>query len=270
LLITCDSVGIGQTVNVYADSLLSSREIDSVLNVYCSGKDLRLVGINNGQMLAIPFHGLHRFPPVSDTLFYDECDAHLFFIDEDAVNGNDLTQHFEDNGEHYFRLFYGDAFNPEDSVGVFPQREMNRQTIDQLMIEGQSWQDVNFKSSSDSAQKLAAYNEFVNKLEIFDKVGSFCTLHKALLFVEKDQPCNWGRMLSVFSVHYDVLHNKREEAQKYLADRIANIGGDANKTFTEEDLELLYPDRLVWNKRISGVDEHRYDPFISAEWLWKE
>lgn len=267
LLVEFDSSSASDVVNVYADSNIVSREIDSVIQIYCKGKDLRLIGMNNGQELAIPFHTLHRFPETADTLYFEESDAHLLFIDEEYVTANDLSSHFSRSGENYFRLFYGDAFNPNDSSVRFPMRTASRQTVDMLMLEGQSWEEVNFKSGSDSAQKLAAYNEFVNKLEIFDKVGSFCTLRRAFMWSDGDEFVHWGRLLNVFSVHYDVVHDLREGAKQYLSDKIANEGG-MPKQFTDEDLRLLYPDRLVWNNRISGVHEHRYDPYFIGNWFW--
>lgn len=269
LLIEFDSSSASDVVNVYADSNIVSREIDSVIQIYCKGKDLRLIGKNNGQELAVPFHTLHRFPEITDTLYFAESDAHLLFVDEENVTANDLPSHFSQNGENYFRLFYGDAFNPLDSSIRFPMRKLNLQTIDMLMLEGQSWEGVNFKAVVDSAQKLAAYNEFVNKLEIFDKVGSFCTMRKAFMSADGDQYVKWGRLLNVFSVHYSVVHDLREGATMYLSNKIANDGGTP-KQFTDEDLRLLYPDRLVWCNRISGAHEHRYDPYMIGEWFWKD
>ena len=270
LLVELDTISGSVAMNVYADSAIVSREIDSIVQLYCKGKDLRLIGMNNGQELAIPFHTLHRFPKLTDTLYYEESDAHLLFVDEKNVSANDLNSRFSVNGENYFRSFYGDAFNPTDSSIRFPMRKPNRQTVDMLMLEGQSWEGVNFKSGADSAQKLAAYNEFVNKLEIFDKVGSFCTLRRSFMYDDGKDNVSWGRLLNVFSVHYNVLNSLRESAKRYLSDKIANEGGDPSKSFTEEDLRLLYPDRLVWNNRISGVHEHRYDPYMIAEWFWND
>lgn len=268
-LVEFDTTAGSPVVNVYADSSIESHVVDSIINLYCKGKDLHLVGKNNGQEVVIPFHTLHRFPVIPDTLYCHEADAHLIFVDDDVVTGNDLSQDYRDGGAAYFRMFYGDAFNPKDSSNGFPQRIPNRQTVEQLMIEGQGWENSNFRYGSDSAQKLAAYNEFVNKLEIYDKAGSFCIMRRAFMDIDNDQNANWGRMMYTLSVHYKVLHTLREEAKKYLADKIANEGGNPGKMFTEEDLRLLYPERLVWSSWVSGVYEHRYDPYLLAEWLWE-
>ncbi len=269
LLVEFDDASMSDIVNVYADSSIVSREIDSVIQIYCKGKDLRLIGMNTGQELAIPFHTLHRFPAITDTMYFPESDAHLLFINEEYVTANDLSNDFSRDGDKYFRLFYNDAFNPNDSFVGFPLRKLNQQTVDMLMLEGQSWDGVNFKATSDSAQKLATYNEFVNKLEIFDKVGSFCTMRKAFISVDGDQFVNWGRLLNVFAVHYSVLHDLRDDARQYLSNKIANDGG-APKQFTPEDLRLLYPERLIWNNRISGEFEHRYDPYFIGSWFWAD
>lgn len=255
------------TVNIYADSSIESHFVDSVINLYCEGKDLRLIGICNGLELAIPFHTLHRFRVRNDTLKVWENEYHLFFVDGSNISVNDWPVHVE-HASDYFRAFYGDPFNPLDSSVRFPQRKNNRQSIESLMLEGQAWDDADIRQSSDTALMLAAYNEFVNKLEVFDKVGSFCTFRLAVMEVDPSDGIRWGRMMRVLSEHYSVLHTLREEAKKYLSDKIANEGGSPGAEFTDEDLRLLYPDRLRWNGRISGVSEHRYDPDLLAEYYW--
>lgn len=268
LIVKLDTTAGTDVINIYADALIAGTAIDSIVRIYCEGKDIRFIGTHNGLQLAVPFHALHRFPEVKDTLFYAESDAHLTFIDAENVSSNTVMGRFDTDGRKYFSLFYGDAFNPNDTAG-FPAREPNRQTVEQLMLEGQGWDGVDFRATSDSAQRLSAYNEFVNKLEIFDKVGSFCTMRMAIMSADV-LDANWERVLSVFSMHFDVLQSRREDAKKYLADKIANEGGDPSKYFTDEDLRLLYPDRLVLGKHISGVYEHRYDPFLIAKWFWKD
>lgn len=261
-----DSLMTG-VVNIYADSIIPSRLVDSVINVYCAGKDLRLIGINNGQELAIPFHGLHRFPAHNDTVLANEWDYHLLFVDEQKVSVNDWPGAIVDL-ENYYRSFYGDAFNPDDSIRFFPQRQSNHVTVESLILEGQAWDNTDMNRSADTAAMLAAYNEFVNKLEIYDKAGSFFTLRAAVMDVDVSTDVVWSRLLHVFSVHFAVQQSLKQAAKKFLADKIANEGGTQVKEFTDEDLRLLYPDRLRWNGRISGVHEHRYDPVQLAEWGW--
>lgn len=256
------------TVNVFADSLLSSDQVDSIVNFYCEGKDLRLIGINNGIELAIPFHALHRFKPVTDTIGRRESEFHELFVEESEVQINEMVLRYA-NAEDYFKAFYGDAFNPVDSNAHLPRRESGRQIVESLMFEADGWNDVDPKQEKDSARSLAAYNEFVNKLEIYDKVESFCMLRESVMEC-LPVSVTWARVMQVFGEHYSVVSSLRESAKQYLADKIANEGGDPNKQFTDEDLRLLYPDRLRWNGRISGTHEHRYDGFLLAEFYWTD
>lgn len=267
LLITYDTSATAQIVNVYADSSLLSSQVDSIVNMYCTGKDLRLIGTNNGQEIAIPFHTTHRFASHHDSLGVWENEFHLVFVDEDNISVNDWPDNFK-NARDYFRAFYGNAFNPVDSSNRYPQRKYNRQTIESLMLEGQAWDETDIKHSDDTALMLAAYNEFVNKLEVFDKVGTFTVLRSAEMDLDPLPAVTWGRMMRVFGEHYSVLQSLRNDAKKYLSDKLANDGGKTDKEFTEEDLRLLYPDRLRWNGRISGVYEHRYDPDLLSHYYW--
>lgn len=255
-----------EAVNVYADSIIPTEIIDSVINVHCGTRDLRLIGISNGIELAIPFHGLHRFRRCVDTIERPESEFHLVFVNDNDLEINDWSTRYTDP-EKYFRLFYGDAFNPTDSSARFPQRKANRQSVEGLMEEGVRWDLTDIKRTPDTAAALAAYNEFVNKLEIYDKAGSFCTMREAVMDADPFA-VTWARTMHVFGVHYAVVDALRESAKQYLADKIANEGDDPNKQFTDEDLRLLYPDRLRWNGRVSGVYEHRYDPYLLAEWRW--
>ncbi len=266
ILVEFDSTRNSEVVNVYADSLIVSDDIDSILNVYCTGKDLRLIGINNGQELAIPFHTLHRFKPVTDTLGRSEFEFHEMFVEEYSVQVNEMSLVYE-SPEKYFRAFYGDAYNPIDSNYRLPDRERGRQIIEGLMFEASGWDDTDIKKAKDTAQSLAAYNEFVNKLEIYDKVGSYCILRESVMDC-LPVSVTWGRLMQVFGEHYATVSSLRESAKKYLSDKIANEGGDPATQFTDEDLRLLYPDRLRWNGRISGTQEHRYDPGLLAEFVW--
>jgi hypothetical protein len=255
-----------EVVNIYADAEIGSVLIDSVINVHCAGRDLRLAGLNNGQELVIPFHTLHRFLPRTDTIGLSEHACHVVFVSDSDLTVNDRATRYT-NSENYFRAFYSDAFRPLDSSILFPQRKPHRHTIESLMLEGQAWDETDIKDAPDTAAMLAAYNSFVNRLEVFQKAGSFTTMHLALMEVEPLQ-VSWGRMMQIFSGHYITLHALRGSAEKYLADRIANNGGDPSVRFTDEDLRLLYPDRLRWNGRMSGTDEHHYDPDLLAPWRW--
>lgn len=251
-------------INIYADAELPSPVVDSIINEHCNGKDLRLIGVNNNQELAVPFHTLHRFPTRTDTIGMSENSAHLVFVSETEISVNDWNTAYT-KSEDYFRAFYGDAFHPSDSSLRFPQRKPYRQTVESLMLEGQAWDETDLKSSPDTAAMLAAYNSFVNKLEVYQKAGSFCTMHLAFMEVDAGQ-VSWARLLAVLAEHYAVVHELRESAVQQLADRIANNGGDPALHFTDEDLRLLYPDRLRWNGRMSGTHEHHYDPHFLAPW----
>ena len=253
---------------IYADSALASAVVDSCVNRYCQGKDVRLMGLLNGEKVGLPFHSLHRFNPYLDSLRVYEWDYHLLFIDSQELSVNSWTESLD--AETYFRHFYGNAFAPHDSVIRFPQRKPNQQTITALMLEGQAWDETDIKHASDTAAMLAAYNEFVNKLEIFDKAGAFHTFRVAAITAEALPSVTWSRTMQVFSLHYKVQQELRSSAKEYLAAKLANDGATAQKEFTEEDLRLLYPDRLVWNGRVSGVYEHRYDPMLLAPWYWVE
>jgi hypothetical protein len=263
---TEESGELTNTVNIYADAQIGSSLIDSVINFRCSGKDLCLVGVNNGIELAIPFHALHRFNAHTDTFGVNDHSYHLVFVSDTDITVNDWPAGYA-TSEDYFRTFYGDAFNPVDSSFRFPQRKPHRQTVEGLMLEGQAWDETDLKNAADTAQMLAAYNGFVNKLEIYDKAGSFCLLPLAVMEMDPAQ-VSWGRLMQVFGEHYTVVASLCESAKRYLADKIANDGGDPGKVFTDEDLRLLYPDRLRWNGRISGTHEHYYDPELLAPWRW--
>lgn len=261
-----ESGELTNVVNIYADAEIQSTLIDSVINFRCAGRDLFLIGVNNGTELAVPFHSLHRFQPRTDTLGVGDGAHHLVFVSDSDITVNNWENGYTHSG-NYFRAFYSDAFNPLDSSLRFPQRRPHRQTVNSLMLEGMAWDETDIKASTDTALMLAAYNGFVNKLEVYDKAGSFCTLNLAVMEID---PANssWGRLMQVFGEHYAVVTALRESAKRYLADKIANDGGDPAKQFTEEDLRLLYPDRLRWNGRISGTHEHHYDPDLLRPWQW--
>lgn len=261
-----ESGELTNVVNIYADAEIESTLIDSVINFRCAGRDLRLIGMNNGTELAVPFHALHRFQPQADTFGVTDDAYHLVFVSDSDITINDRKSGYT-NSANYFRTFYSDAFNPLDSALGFPQRRPQRQTVNSLMLEGMAWDETDIKASEDTAVMLAAYNGFVNKLEVYDKAGSFCILNLAVMEID---PVNttWGRLMQVFGEHYAVVAALRESAKRYLADKIANEGGDPDKQFTEEDLRLLYPDRLRWNGRISGTHEHHYDPTLLRPWQW--
>jgi hypothetical protein len=255
-------------LNIYADSALGSSAVDSIINRYCDGKDLRLIGTNSGQQLAVPFHALHRFPARTDTIGMSDNICHLVFVNETEVSVNDWKNPYA-RSEDYFRAFYGNAFHPLDSSLRFPQRKPHRQTVESLMMEGQSWDETDMKNSPDTAAMLAAYNNFVNKLEVYQKAGSYCTMNLAVMEIDPGF-VSWSRLLAVLSEHYFVVNELRTSAVKYLSDRIANNGGDPALQLTDEDLRLLYPDRLRWNGRMSGTHEHYYDPHLLAPWRWVE
>lgn len=266
LHVEIDTTAYSTAVNVYADSAIAATQIDSIVSIYCAGKDLRLIGANNGQQLAIPFHGLHRFKPHTDSMGWARHQCHLVFAEKNGITVNEWTTLYAHAGD-YFKAFYGDAFRPLDSSYRFPQRKPYRETLQTLMLEGQAWDETDMKHAQDTAVMLAAYNEFVNKLEIYDKVGAFCALHMAMMDVDAGT-VSWGRLMEIFAEHYATVQLLRSSAKTYLADRIANNGGNPDKQFTEEDLRVLYPDRLRWSGWISGAYEHHHDPAMLAPWYW--
>lgn len=272
---------LSDTVNVFVDSLVPEQFVDSIIDLACPGKDLRLIGMNNGKEIAIPFHALHRFSMYADTLPVSESEYQIVFVEAHDITINDVKDKVNDE-KKYFRAFYGDAFNPadqpwkivsrvfgEDSLMWFPQRKSHRVTIDELETEGQSWDEMDIKKYKDTAFMLATYNEFVNKLEVYDKLGSFCTMHMAVMDVTP-LDVNWNRMMHFFSAHFAVQKSLREIAKQYAADYAANNGKPEPKELTDEDLRLLYPDRLRWNGRMSGAAEHRFDMYDLAEYYWAD
>lgn len=250
-------------INVYADSMVAAIDVDSIINEIWKGEDVRLIGVNNGVELGIPFHGLHRFPPQPadhNTLPREYFNLRIKVAHSEV---NDWTNHYSSEAD-FFAPFYSDAFSPFDSSSKYPSRM--RHSVDGLMSEATFWDGVNFRQGPDSAQQLAAYNEFVNKLEIFDKAGPFWTMRVAMIDVTYDETVAWGRLMKVVGDHYHHLQTKRNAAKQYLADYIANKGSDPSKEFTPEDLRLLYPDRLRWNGFISGEFESRYDADMLTVW----
>lgn len=250
-------------LNVYADSAIPTILIDSIINGYWNGEDVRLAGVNNGMVLGIPFHALRRFPPPDKphaTLPEQYFNLRIY---AEHCTVNDWPYHYT-SPDQFFGPFYSDAFSPFDSSSKYPSRAWQR--IDGLMMEGNAWDGIEFRQGPDSAQVLAAYNEFVNKLEIFEKAGPFWTLRFAMIDVTYDESVSWSRFMNVASLHYHWLATKRDAAKQYLADYVANNGSAASKEFTEEDLHLLYPDRLRWNGFISGELENRYDADMLTDW----
>jgi hypothetical protein len=252
-----------QAVNIYADSSIEAYKIDSIVQVRCDGWDIRLIGINNGQELAVPFHTLHRFPKESDNHYALEGEYFNLHINRDYKTVNDWPYKYT-SLDNFFGPFYSDAFSPFDSSSKYPSRAM--QTVNALVMQGSAWDGVNFREGADSAQKLAAYNEFVNKLEIFDKAGPFWTMRVAMIDLTYDDSVTWYQFMNVVASHYHWLSVKRNGAKQYLSDYIANQGTDPSNEFTDEDLHLLYPDRLRWNGFISGKAESRYDPDMLSNW----
>jgi hypothetical protein len=250
-------------INVFADSAIPVVTVDSIINEIWEGQDVCLVGLHENLQLGIPFHGLHRFPPdmedhaVLPEQYYEaKLTNHYFMI-------NDWTFQYS-SGENFLGAFYTDAFSPFDTSSKYPNRR--RQNVEGLMMEGAAWDGVNFRERPDSAIMLATYNEFVNKLEIFDKAGPFWTMTVAMIDLTYDETVSWGSAMKFFGEHFAFLSKKKDEAKKYLSDYIANKGSDPNKQFTDEDLRLLYPDRLRWNGFVSGAVESRYDPDMLTNW----
>jgi hypothetical protein len=245
-------------VNIEADISLPIAVVDSIIDTLCKGKDLRLVGKASGEYVTVPFHGLHRFRPTNyiNGLFQNQY-LILQHNDSGLQFGNKILS--DSDFKNWVKLFYGNAFNPKDSID-FPQRKAQHNTIVRLMQEGQAWDESPRQlDSPDSAVYLAAYNEFVNRLEIFDKVGPFYSMDLALFEIEFAPQTTWEQALKLFSIHFSVQKELRQSAIRYFEERHANGGGERKLDLTEEDLLLLYPDRLRWNSRMSGATEHRYD-----------
>lgn len=245
-------------VNIEADGSLPIALIDSIVDTLCKGKDLRLVGKAAGEYVVVPFHGLHRFRPTNyiNGLFENQY-LILHCNDSGLHSGNKILT--DSDFKNWVKLFYGNAFNPKDSID-FPQRKGQHNTIVRLMQEGQAWDESPRQlDSPDSAAYLAAYNEFVNKLEIFDKVGPFYTMDLALFEIDFGPQTTWDQALKLFSIHFAVQKELRQSAIRYFEERHANGGGERKPDLTEEDLLLLYPDRMRWHNRMSGATEHRYD-----------
>jgi hypothetical protein len=258
VLIDSARLDTSRIVNIYADHQIASGIVDSIVDTLCQGKDLRLIGLVNGEPLSIPFHTLHRFAP---TNYIDGLFENQYLI----LHMNDSGLHYggkflsESDFKQWVNLFYGNAFDPHDS-SKFPQRKGNENTIIRLMQEGQAWDESPHRiDSPDSAVYLAAYNEFVNRLEIFDKVGPFYALNLAFFEIEIEPQTKWGDVMKSFALHLAVQKLLRQSAVRYFEDRHANSGAEKKKDLTEEDLQVLYPDRLRWNHRMSGSTEHRYD-----------
>lgn len=250
-------VKLHDTINVLADKHVPCGIVDSIIDTLCLGKDIRLTGTNNGVMLSIPFHGLKRFSPVNNikTVFYNQY--LILNLSGDSVRFGDKVFN-DDEMKSWFRSFYGNAFNPKDTI-TFPGRKSHEQTIMQLAFEGQFWDESPKNEGPDSAVYLASYNEFVNKLEVYDKVGTFYLLDLAFFEFDIAPDTKWGKVMNVFSLHLNVQSELRKDAVRYFEERHANSGEERKKDLTEEDLRLLYPDRLRWNGRMSGTTEHRYD-----------
>ncbi|HTF06157.1 MAG TPA: hypothetical protein VK826_19135 [Bacteroidia bacterium] len=251
----------GDTVNIYAHYDVPCGFVEHIIDSLCAGKDLRIVGVSSGLELGIPFHALHRFPVRKDSIGLHAPsfiplrigEAGLFFVDTVWHDGKEVMKFFE--------LFYGNVFTPEDSP-AFPERKPQVQSISVLEHEAMAWDEREKNTGPDSAVFLASYNEFVNKLEVYQKAGVFYTLPPALMDLQTDSMITWKSFVEVLSVHRKVQEKLRAEAKTYLAGKLANDGNtDTRYEFTEEDLLLLYPDRLRWNGRMSGPTEHRLDPF---------
>lgn len=247
-------------VNIYADKHIASGVIDSIIASKCEGKDLRLVGIASGIELTIPFHFVHRFRISGDSLTIHQFGVDTVQLSADGVMINHSSYSRSTTLEH-FKAFYGDAFEPKDSL-AFPQRKPNRQNITSLELAAMAWDESEKNTGPDSAIFLAAYNEFVNRLEIFQKVGGFHIFPLGFIDFQVEKNASWGNVVYTLSLHRSVQVEKREEAKRFLADKQANDGNtDKQYEFTEEDLLLLYPDRLRWNGRMSGPTENLNDPF---------
>lgn len=258
-----DTIGTSGILNVYADSSVETVVVDSIINEYWRGEDVRLIGMNNGIELGIPFHGLHRFPPQMAS--HNTLPEQYFNLKilADHCEVNDWGYRYS-NVDNFFGPFYNDAFSPFDSSSKYPSRA--RQSVEGLMMEGAAWDGIKLREGPDSAQLLATYNEFVNKLEVFDKAGPFWTLRIAMIDVTYDESITWSQFMNVAALHYRWLSTKRNAAKQYLADYIANKGSDPSQQFTTEDLHLLYPDRLRWNGFVSGEFENRYDANMLTDW----
>ena len=257
--VTADS--IYDTVNVYADGRIRAAEVDSIIDSLCYGKDLRLVGLLNNIPVAVPFHTLHRFPALTDTVVLNNPSlVQSVLVTKGEVYINDSLYQRE-SLERFLTTFYGNAFRWEQR-SWYPWRS----DVQSLRVFGQEapmWDGVNFRATADSAFQLAAYNEFVNRMEVFQKVGEYYLLQKGLFSVSSSGDAEWGSVVKVFSMHLSAQQQLRREAVEYLANKVANKGeGQEGFTLTGEDLLLLYPDRLRWNGRMSGTTEHRYDPFL--------
>lgn len=250
-------VALHDTINILADKHVPCGIVDSIIDTLCSGKDIRLTGTNNGVLLSIPFHGLRRFSPMNYIKSLMENQYLVLNLSGDSVRFGDKVLN-DEALKSWFRSFYGNAFNPKDTF-TFPGRNSHEQTMMQLALEGQAWDASPKNEGPDSAIYLASYNEFVNKLEIYDKVGTFYLLDLAFFEFDIAPNTKWGTVMNVFSLHHNVQSELRKEAVRYFEERHANSGEERKKDLTEEDLRLLYPDRLRWNRRMSGTTEHRYD-----------
>lgn len=250
-------VELHDTINILADKHVLCGIVDSIIDTLCSGKDIRLTGTNNGVLLSIPFHGLRRFSPMNyiKSLFVNQY--LVLNLSGDSIRFGDKVLNDEEL-KSWFESFYGNAFNPKDTI-TFPGRKSHGQTIMQLALEGQAWDASPKNEGPDSAIYLASYNEFVNKLEIYDKVGTFYLLDLAFFEFDVAPDTKWGTVMHIFSLHHNVQSALRMHARIYFEERHANSGEERKKDLTEEDLRLLYPDRLRWNGRMSGTTEHRYD-----------
>ncbi len=257
------------TVNIFADKDILAGNVDSIIDVLCPKKNIRLVGLIRGEHATIPFHCLKRFPARADSAGLLESLFHAVVLDTGSMSIQDKLVSKSALEEH-FKLFYGDAFAPHDSTR-FPKRLPQLQNIGRFENEAMVWDKANIKSGPDSAVMLSAYNTFVNKLEIFQKVGPFYTMNLAVIDVNPSENCSWGSLINVFSVHYLIQKSLKESAIKYLAEKQANEGqGGAAYEFSEEDLLLLYPDRLRWNGRMSGTTENLNDPFHLSAYIISE
>lgn len=245
-------------VNIEADKSLPIAMVDSIVDTLCKGKDLRLVGKASGEYVVVPFHGLHRFLPTNYIHGLFENQYLILHCNDSGLHfGNKILT--DSDFKNWVKLFYGNAFNPNDSID-FPQRKAQHNTIVRLMQEGQAWDESPRQlDSPDSAVYLAAYNEFVNRLEIFDKVGPFYSMDLALFEIDFGPQTTWEEVVQLFSIHFAVQKELRQSAIRYFEERHANGGGERKPDLTEEDLLLLYPDRLRWHNRMSGANEHRYD-----------
>ena len=250
-------VAAHDTINILADKQVPCGIVDSIIDTLCSGKDIRLTGTNNGVLLSIPFHGLRRFSPLNYIKSLMENQYLVLNLSGDSVRFGDQVFNDEEL-KNWFRRFYGNAFHPKDTI-TFPNRGTHEQTIMRLAMEGQAWDESPKNEGPDSAIYLASYNEFVNKLEIYDKVGTFYLLDLSFFEFDISPNTKWETVMNVFSLHLAVQNELKKDAIHFFEERHANSGEERKADFTEEDLRLLYPDRLRWNRRMSGTTEHRYD-----------